>query len=62
MPAYRLDDPELDRVMRDLAAETAAGWPERTEEQRAQLAPLLAPPAKPAKTRRRTRAPERRAA
>lgn len=62
MPAYRSDDPELDRVMRDLAAETAAAWPPVSEEQRAELAPLLAPPATPAKTPRRTRLPDRRAA
>ncbi|MFY1686405.1 hypothetical protein [Plantactinospora sp. WMMB782] len=64
MPAYRLDDPALDQAMRTLAAETAAGWPAPSEEQRAELAPLLAPPVEPVKVRRRRRAqvPGRRAA
>lgn len=48
---YALDDPQLQDVIEQRAAETAAGWPALDQEQRQQLARLLADPPRPARAR-----------
>lgn len=55
MATYARNDPALKAAIKAQAAKTAAEWPPLSEEQRARLSVLLAPPAAEAKPQRQPR-------